>query len=243
MKEELIRLVTLQKYDRQILEIEDHLKGLDVEIETSKARLDKGKQQFAAKKEEAEQLRMLSRRIDAEIADAEVQYKTNSYQLMSLKDQRSYESMKLQMEELRNKISNRESMGIELLGKTEEIDTVLKTYSEKIAKEEERIQGLSNKREEQRKSRSEECDALKTKRQGYAKLISPMMLSKYDRLLLNPDRQAIAEVIPASRTCKGCYSNITREDMESVKSMDKVVTCNRCGRILYIPVLLGQNDN
>jgi uncharacterized protein len=243
MKEELLQLVTLQKYDRQILEIEDHLSGLNKEIETASVRLEKANLQVAAKKQEVEQLRVQSQRIDGEIADAENQYKTNSYQLMTLKDQRSYESMKLQMEELRNKIADRETKGIELLGKLEETEKTLAMYNEKISQESLRIQGLRDQKEEQRQTRSAESEGLKTKRNGYAKLISPMMLSKYEHLLKLPDRQAIAEVIPSSRTCKGCYSSITRENMESVKSMDKVVTCNRCGRILYIPSLLGHNED
>jgi predicted nucleic acid-binding Zn-ribbon protein len=243
MKEELIRLVTLQKYDLQILEIEDHLTNLTNDIKTAEARLAKAREQTEDKENKLKKLRVDSQSIDADIASLETQYKENNYQLMTLKDQKSYDAMKLQLEEILSLKTIKENSGLELLTKIEEEEKTLVMYHEKIDAEAERIQGLKDGVQEQTAQRSEEKEEMAKKRKGFAENIAPALLAKYTRLLGVPDRKAIAEVDPNNRACRGCYSTITREDMENVKLMTTIVTCNSCGRIVYVPSLLGSVDD
>lgn len=242
MKEELIQLVTLQKFDSQILEIEDHLSGLEKEIVTADERLAKAREQVAEKEKGLQNLKVQSNNLETDIASAETRYKEHSYQLMSMKDEKSYETMKLQMEELRNSIAEKENTSIETLTTIEETEKTLVMYGEKIKAEEERVDGLRTSLEEEKGKRSEEKGELKQKREGYIKNISPALLAQYERLLNLPDRIAIAQVNMNNRTCLKCYSTLTRENIETIKMMDKVVNCNRCGRILYVPSILGQAD-
>jgi predicted nucleic acid-binding Zn-ribbon protein len=242
MKEELIQLVTLQKFDTQILEIDDHLIGLKKEIETADARLDKAREQVGEKEDNLQQLQLESKKAEGEIEEAETRYKGYSYQLMSMKDEKSYESMKLQMEDLRSSIEERENKGIDVLNSIEQTEKTLTMYGEKISAEEERVDGLRAKLQEQTDSRADERSELVKKREGYINGISPALMAKYERLLNLPDHCAIAEVNMSNRTCLKCYSTVTRENAETIKMMKDVVNCNRCGRILYVPALLGQAD-
>ena len=243
MKEELIRLVTLQKYDQQILEIEDHLTNLTKEIKTAEVRLDKAREQTEDKESKLKKLKVESQGIDADISSLESQYKQNNYQLMTLKDQKSYDAMKLQLEEILSLKNIKENSGLELLGRIEEEEKTLAMYHEKIDAEAARVQGLIDDVEKQTSERSAEKEEMVNKRKGYADKISPGLLSTYQRLLGMPDRKAIAEVDPNSRACRGCYSTITRENMENVKLMTTIVHCNSCGRIVYVPSLLGSVDD
>jgi predicted nucleic acid-binding Zn-ribbon protein len=243
MKEELIRLVTLQKYDLQILEIEDHLTHLTKDIKKAEVRLQKGREQTEDKENKLKKLKVDSQSIDADILSLEQQYKQNNYQLMTLKDEKSYDAMKLQLEEILSLKGIKESSGLELLTKIEEEEKTLAMYHEKIDAEAERIQGLKNDVEQQTSDRSEGKNEMVNKRKGYADKIAPGLLATYTRLLGMPDRKAIAEVDANSRACRGCYSTVTRENMENVKLMKTIVHCNSCGRIVYIPSLLGSGDN
>lgn len=242
MKEELVRLVTLQKYDLQILEIEDHLTNLSKDISVAEARLEKARQQTEEKEEKLKRLKAQSQTIETEINSLEEQYKENNYQLMTLKDAKAYESMKLQMEELKAQAESKEASGIELLSTIENEEKTLAMYHEKINAEAERIEGLKSGLGGEEGKRSEEKDELKQKRKGFAEHISPKLLSTYERLLNMPDRKALVAVNPNNRACTGCYSTITRENMENVKMMNDVVHCNSCGRIVYVPALLGSDS-
>jgi|SaaInlStandDraft_1057018.scaffolds.fasta_scaffold16205_4 uncharacterized protein len=237
MKDELIRLVTLQKFDLQVLEIEDHLAGLKKEITQAEERLDKAKGQTDQKRRSVDLRKMESKRIDGDIEEAERQYKENNYQLMSLKDAKSYESMKLQIEELRERISELESRGLEVLGEVEEGEKTLELYDQKISEEEARIDGLKENLAKEEESRSAERKELAQKREEYIKHIAPDLLKIYNRLLGVSDRKALAEL--KGRTCTGCYSNITLDNLEVVKTSSGIVYCNSCGRIVYLPSVLG----
>jgi predicted nucleic acid-binding Zn-ribbon protein len=240
MKEELIRLVTLQKYDRQIIEIESHLNNLQEQIKKDEVRLAKAKEQLSAKEQELQDRKVDSSRIDHDIQASEVRYKEYSYQLMNLKDTKSYDAMKSQLEELREEISQMESSGIDLLNEIEELEKTLAMYNEKIGAEETRIQEQKNLLEKDTQSRSEEKNELIKRSESYSAEISPEVMRTYKRLLKLPNGVALASV--EGRTCTGCYSNITLENLEVVKMMSGLVSCNSCGRILYIPSLLGQED-
>jgi len=237
MKDELIRLVTLQKFDLQVLEIEDHLSGLKKDITTAEERLAKAKGQLDQKHRAVEQKKMESKRIDGDIADAERKYKEYSYQLMGMKDAKSYEAMKLQMEELRVRLGESETRGIGILGEVEEGEKVLGLYQQKIKEEEVRIQGLRDHLSKEGESRLAERNQLKSKRQEYVKHVAPALLATYNRLLGAADRKALAEL--SGRTCTGCYCNITLDNMEAVKTSVRIVHCNTCGRIVYLPSVLG----
>ena len=241
MKDELIRLVTLYKFDREILEIKDFLGGLRREIDEAETRLAKGKEQVEAKVKEQDLRHVESRRIDGDIADAETRYKENNYQLMKLKDSKSYEAMKYQMEELREEIGSLEARGIEVLSAIEETDAKLTDYNGKIEAEESRINGLKEKLKEEEELRAEDVEGLQKKREGYLEALSPSTISTYERLLKLPDRRALAEL--DGRTCTGCYSNITLDNLDKVKMMSEIVTCNDCGRIIYIPSILGSAED
>lgn len=237
MKDELIRLVTLQKFDLQVLEIEDHLTGLKKEITQAEERLEKAKGQTEQKRRSVELRKIESKRLDGDIEEAERQYKENNYQLMGLKDAKSYESMKLQIEELRERISELESRGIEVLGEVEEGEKTLEMYEQKISEEQARIDGLKENLSKEEESRSAEREELRNKRTEYVKHIAPDLLTTYNRLLGMPDRKAIAEL--SGRTCTGCYSNITLDNLEIVKTSSSIVHCDTCGRIVYLPSVLG----
>jgi predicted nucleic acid-binding Zn-ribbon protein len=243
MKEELIKLVTLQKFDQQILEIEDHLTDLIKDIDTADKRLAKARQQTEEKEEKVKKLKVQSENLDTEVASIEAQYKENNYQLMTLKDTKAYESMKLQMEELLNSKEAKENSGIDILNSIEEEEKTLAMYHEKINAEDERIQGLRDQLETEKGKRAEEKEELVQKRKGYAESVNPKLLADYTRLLGMPDRKAIATVDPNSRACYGCYSTVTRENLENIKAMGTIVNCNSCGRILYIPSLLGSAED
>lgn len=237
MKDELIKLVTLQKFDSEYRDIQNDIKGSTQKVEQDEQRLAKAEQQYESKKKEAQLKQVHSDRLDQDIKAFELRYKECNYQLMSLKDQKAYDAMKTQLQELRDQISSTESEGIEVLNELEELNKTVTMYKEKIDEEHKRIGELKESMKTQLEEKGKELEALKLKRDSYAENISSSTVDIYNRLLGLPDGKPLAEV--QDRTCIGCYSTITLEDLESVKMAEKIITCNQCGRILYIPAQLG----
>lgn len=240
MKEELIKLVTLQKYDRQIIEIDSHLNGLSQQIAKDEKRLAKAREQVSEKEASLQSKKVESSRSDSDIQESEIKYKEYSYQLMSLKDAKAYDAMKAQIEALREEISNKESMAIDLLNDIEETEKTLAIYNEKITAEEARIQTQKDALNQDESSRADEKSELTKRRESYAAEISPEVMRNYNRLLKLPNGVALAAV--EGRTCTGCYSSITLDNLEIVKMMSHLVQCGSCNRILYIPSQLGSQE-
>jgi len=241
MNEELIKLVTLQKFDKEINDINKHIKISSGKLEEDKKRLLKAKGQLDWKINELRARKLESGKIDSFIITAEETYKSYNYQLMALKDAKAYDAMKLQLDNTRAEISEKENVGIELLNTIEELDKTVNLYTEKINTEDERINGLQEEIDLEIEIRSEEISEKQKKRDDYANMIDAKVLLHYEKLLGLPDSRAIAEL--DGRSCTGCYSNVTLEDVENVKLQTRIVNCNVCGRILYIPNVAGQSEN
>jgi uncharacterized protein len=240
MNEELIKLVTLQKFDKDINDINKHLVDSKRKIDEDKARLSKAKEQLDDKLNELKARKLDSEKIQSFISSSEEAYKSYNYQLMSLKDEKAYDSMKMQLESTRVEINAKEDEGIELLTKIEQIEKTIEMYSGKINEEEERINGLEKEVEEEIELQSDDMTEKQTKRNEYASQIDEKILKHYEKLLGLPDSRAIAEL--DGRSCTGCYSEVTLEDIENIKSQKRIVNCNVCGRILYIPNVAGQSN-
>jgi uncharacterized protein len=241
MNEELIKLVTLQKFDKEINDINKHIKGSSDKLEEDRKRLAKAKEQLEEKNVSLKAKKLESEKIDSFITSSEDNYKSYNYQLMQIKDEKAYDSMKMQLENTRMEIEEKENQGIDILNEIEELEKTISLYTEKINAEDERIQGVQTEIDKEIKERSQEIEGIQSKRDEYAKQIDEKILKHYEKLLGLPDSKAIVEL--DGRSCTGCYSEATLEDIENIKLQNSVVTCNVCGRILYIPNVAGQSDN
>ena len=240
MKEELIKLVTLQKYDKELLDIESHLDGARKKIKLDEVRLAKAQGQLDDKIADLKGKQLVSEKIDTFLKGAQIKYKEYSYQLMGLKDQKAYDAMKQQLQDLKEEIEHNETVGISVLEEIEELSSTVDLYQGKISEEATRIVEVKENLEKNDEQKKNETAGLRAKRNEYSQHVNPALLKKYERLLGLPNSLAIATV--NGRSCTGCYSDITREDLEKVKLLEQIVTCNNCSRILYIPALLGDAD-
>lgn len=241
MNSEIIKLVTLQKYDKEIKDINEHISSSSAQLEEDRKRLDKANSQLQDKENELKNRKIESEKIDTDIASLENNYKEFSYQLMSIKDEKSYDAMKNQIEDTKEEISQKEAVGIDLLNTIEEITNTVNLYKEKIQNEADRIENKQKEIDVEIESRSSEINEKQQHRNEYAKQIDDKVLKQYQKLLSLPNGVALASL--DGRSCTGCYSEITREDLETIKLQSRLVNCNVCGRILYLPELLGKEDD
>lgn len=238
VKEELFKLVTLHGIDRDIDDLRVQTVQQIKQLKMDQDRLATAQQQLDAKVEDLKRRKVESEQIESEIKGIEYRYKECSYQLLNLKDQKSYDAMKSQLQNLRESIIARESDGIEVLGHIESLDKTVEKYRGKIREEETRISEYRTQIEKQQVEYAPQLEELKKKRGDYARQIAAVVLTMYDRLLKLPDRRPMAEL--EGRNCSGCHSSVTLEAIEHLKMQQTLVTCNTCGRILYLPALLSK---
>lgn len=232
-KEELNKLVTLSGCDTEIQDIRRHVDGRKLQLKKDDERLKLAREQLAQKKDDLRKKKMESDRVDVDVKSLEMRYKECNCHLMKLKDEKSYDAMKLQLQDVKENIESREAAGIEILREMEELEKTVNLYQEKISAEENRLAVLRD----EIKAEEEKCkpglEALELKRKSCAMSVDPDCMSVYERLRKLPNKRAMAEL--EGRTCLGCYSEATPDVTDKVKLKEKLVCCSSCGRILFVP--------
>ena len=84
----------------------------------------------------------------------------------------------------------------------------------------------------ERKSLAGQLRASQTEREEVRASIEAQPLRLYDRLRTTRGGQAVAEV--RQRTCQGCRVSLTAAYEQRLRHGEQLVTCQSCGRILYL---------
>lgn len=87
-------------------------------------------------------------------------------------------------------------------------------------------------------------DQLAEERQQAASVVPPTALEFFNRVAKKNDGEALAKIIRthpkrSEYACEGCNMAITIEQVNAILSRDEAITCNICGRILYIESTAG----
>lgn len=240
MKDALVKLVTLSRYDTEILALTKNVAEGEIQLKKDESRLALANSQLEDKKKQELSFRSSLGQLETEIKALENRIRQDNYALLSLGNEKEYDAMKLQIQEGRERISTKETQCIEILEEIESVQKTIATYQEKIDAETTRVEGLRQELEGEREKVRDELAPMKKKRDEYAKMIEAKSLATYTRLLNLPDKKPLARL--ENKTCTGCYSVMPLEVVLQVRQMNSVQICASCGRILYIPEELGQED-
>ena len=233
MKEELAKLIDLQKTDTKIRQLKQA-------IETASERRASLEQEF---EQHASSIREIQKRRDdltAERAANENQIAENKTYLeradRNLKhsqNQKEYETAMREIDALNKQVTALETKVVELLGSIEEVEKELETRAEEI-------NTLDAKRSEAMAAfdlevagNQADLENESAKRKVVFDTLPSQLASVYDRLAQRSrDGIAVAEVVNGS--CTACNMSLRPQMNVEVKKSDKIITCENCSRILYI---------
>jgi len=135
-----------------------------------------------------------------------------------------------EIEELKRQNSILEDGIIELMEKIESGEELLEKKKKELEKEE---QNYQKKMEEGNKNLEElkkEKEKLENKKAQLSPSISANLLTRYGKLIKAKGRALVPVV---NGTCGGCHMELPPQILNEVKSGKRLVTCERCSRILY----------
>ena len=233
MKEELAKLIDLQKSDTKIRQFKQA-------IETASERRASLEQEF---EQHASSIREIQKRRDdltAERAANENQIAENKTyleradrNLRHSQNQKEYETAMREIDALNKQVTALETKVVELLGSIEEVEKELETRAEEI-------NTLDAKRSEamaafdlELAGNQADLENESAKRKVVFDTLPAQLASVYDRLAQRSrDGIAVAEVVNGS--CTACNMSLRPQMNVEVKKSDKIITCENCSRILYI---------
>ncbi|HMQ04660.1 MAG TPA: C4-type zinc ribbon domain-containing protein [Pyrinomonadaceae bacterium] len=241
MKDELAKLIRLQKTDSNIR----RLKG---NIDTAEQRRAEIEQKF---EQHAFSIREVQNRRDALAAErAELENKISENKnyleradrnLKHAQNQREYETAMREMDSLQKQISVAETQIIEKMTALEEVEKELEDRADEIS-------SIDSKRAEelgafdaQTASERSEFEAEADVRNEVFKTLPAQLAAVYDRLAQRSrDGVAVAEVINGS--CSACFMSLRPQMQVEVKKGMQIITCESCTRILFMPSKPEQSE-
>ena len=234
MKEEFKTICQIQVLDADIHGIRHRLKAIPQELNELNLREQEGAGAMQGVSQKLADGARVKKAWELELDTATTGLRKLHTQLPQVKTNKEYTAMQQEIEQAKMKISDIEekillemerldalaiqeqdfSRQYDLLKK--DLDGKRKALLEELALMESRLTGLLNQRE------------------GVIKSLPPDVISVYNRIMQGRPGTAVVPVSGAS--CGGCFANLPPQFINEIKKMEKLITCETCGRILvWVP--------
>ena len=231
MLADLERLVELQRLDSEIAEVEAAAAAIPGVIRRIEEQLMKAKAALDAVTAETDRMTKLRRQQERELEEVTDQLKKRQSRLFEIKTNQEYSAVLKEIEGLKHKVSVLEEAILVLL---DQIEVELKARAEEEQRvrssEAEALRDTKRKEAELRQLRGR-LSELQGARKGRSNDVESSLLQQYLRLLKSRAGLAVAPVRDGS--CEGCHVALTPQLYNEVRRNEEILTCERCGRILY----------
>jgi predicted nucleic acid-binding Zn-ribbon protein len=225
MLSEIDKIKTLRgELPLEVQDLEDEVAGLSTRIDKIKSEIDELRASIAAKK--------------IEIETAKVAVEKYKSQQDNVRNNREYDFLSKEIE-----------------FQTLEIELCEKRIKEFTAEEKDKNQELANsslilderkKDLEQKKSELDEIisetkqdeEKLRDKAKNLETIIEPRLLQSFKRIRKN-SRNGLGVVYVQRDACGGCFNKIPPQRQLDIRSRNKIIVCEYCGRIMIDPELAG----
>lgn len=227
---DLLKLVDLQKIDKRLMELELIKGDLPDQIEDSKSRLLIIKEDFSKTVQDLEETKKSIRTNEINRKSLSDKLKKYQDQLYSVKTNKEYDAITHEIETVENHIEEAELKGVELLEKEEKLTGNVSTLEQQVSQLEQHLDKKELDLQEKLNQTEAEQSVLMSERNYIAPSIDRRLLANYERIRKGKGGIALAEI--ENYTCKACSTTIPAQTVVEVRKMDKVISCEVCGRIL-----------
>ena len=227
---DLMKLVELQEIDARLLELESFKGDLPEQVGKLRNRLSEINQDLAKTKTELENATKQKRTIESDIKTFTEKLNKYQEQIYSVKTNKEYDAITVEIETIENKIDETELSGVELLEKEETYNKEVALFEEKLSEHEKHLAKRETELKEKLDQTETEEQFLLSKRNDIKKLVKPRIFASYERIRKGRDGIAIAVI--ENYNCTGCYTTLPAQMVVEVRKMERIINCEVCGRIL-----------
>ncbi|MBU2541921.1 MAG: hypothetical protein KJ593_08500 [Candidatus Omnitrophica bacterium] len=237
IKEQIRKLVQLQKLDSQILNLKKEKQDKPKEHAELEERFNAKKLKADEIKKEIETLLLKRKDKELELSSKEAAINKSQQQLYTLKTNKEYTAMLKEIEGLK---ADKSVIEDELLVNFDTVDSKkdeLARETDNLKLEEERLHKEGKVLNDRVTEIDQELATLDNKRKEVVLDIEEKILSGYEKVLEN--RAGLAIVPVKNDTCQGCFMSARAQVINEIKMYDKIITCQMCTRLLYLEEELG----
>ncbi len=231
--EELKQLIKLQQVDKELMRIEELKGDLPERVRNIRESLQEHKARLQEHQDRMEEIQKEERKHEALVEDQTEKIKKKQDQLYLVTTNKEYDALTSEIEQFKKQVDESEMHLVEFSDEKDQLE-------ENIAMEESRIEELS----EELKAREAELDQmiekteaeqaeLEEQREEIVQHVSRGKLSKYNRI--RNARGGLAVVPVVRGACGGCQQRIPPQSLVEIRTGNRSMPCEICGRFLYWP--------
>jgi hypothetical protein len=234
LKDEIKKLIGLQRIDKEIyqLNLEKNDK-IPEKIKELKELINQKQKDFTSFKEKVNRLELDKKNKEGELAQKEENLKKARSQLYQLKSNKEYQVKLNEISSIEADISCAEEEVIKFLEKAEQEKGKVANQKTSVDSEINELKQEILALKKQEKEIEQKIKDLESKRNHYVDAVDEKILSQYQDLLAK--RNGLAIVPVTNNNCGACHMSLTHQNINEIKMYDRLVLCESCVRILYIP--------
>jgi predicted nucleic acid-binding Zn-ribbon protein len=230
MLPELEALIQLQRYDAKLMEIQKRRDAIPGRRDALKASLDQARAERDRAKKELERVRLERRAQEKEIEVIQAEGIKLERQLLDVKTNKEYQAMLTEIQAIKSKRSDRETLILEHFEREEGLVAQTKQAEQRIVEEERKLKVGEADLEKEAAALDQSIHSIRVDRDQVRPGVSKTLLARYDRLAGTRDGIAVAEVRKGA--CGACFKALTPQAMQEARRNDAVLHCESCGRML-----------
>lgn len=235
MHSELEQLLVLQDRQQRIRQIQTEIKTVPLE----RAHLES---QLAATAAGVELLKQKGRQVEIERKKLELDVGTRTESIARLKTQQyqtrkndEFRAIGHEIERYENEIRKLEDQELELMIEADKFKNEIEAADKSARATKESISRQLTDLETKSKALGAQEQELATERETLASKIDADLLDQFERLFNSKGDAAIVAI--EHGVCTGCHMKVTTATVARVKAGREIVSCEQCGRILYLGAL------
>ncbi len=231
MNVQLQQLISLQKVDSEIAELNKGIEVIPGQIAAGEKELAEKKDKLNTAQEEIESLKKTRHQIEQDVQVENDHIAKTKGKLTIVKTNKEYTAILHEVDAVKEKITSLEDKELELMESSEELEKQIPGLeSEFKGFEGEFAQYKAQKNAELERFKRELVE-VQGKREEVLQGIDPKLARDYNKVLMQKGDTAVAGVTKG--TCQGCHQLIQPQVAIEVKSGDKLHQCQYCYRYLY----------
>lgn len=228
----IFKLLKLQEIDKRLMELESFKGDLPEQVENFKDRIANLKQELLTNKQGLEEVKKSNRSIEMDIRSLNDKLNKYQEQLYSVKTNKEYDAITMEIENLEKKIEDAELKGVELLEKEDRLTADVERLEKQLTEVEHSLNEREFELQEKLNQTEAEQKVLLSNRNDIIPTVDRRLLANYDRIRKGRGGIALAEI--ENYTCHACNATIPAQTVVEVRKMDQIISCEVCGRILVV---------
>jgi hypothetical protein len=231
MREQIGIIVQLQEIEIETGRIKSILAGVPVRIDGLDAELNNANHEIEKKKVLVDELKKKYRLCESDYQASLSLYNRSQEKLSAVKNNKEYQSILKEIEDIKAKSSGIEEEMIKGLDEIESAEKDVARLKKEFISIEERIKKEKKILIDETEQDKKNLAALVEKWENIAKNVSPELMQKFNTVKGLTKGTGIAPVLDS--ICLGCNMNIPPQMYNELQKFDSIKLCPHCQRIIY----------